>query len=72
MTLLEQYAEATPKKQDKGIERELFVKVTFLTSVYDTLDLLQSCIGMSSAQPEISSIVPVSSVRRVFVYASCS
>ena len=49
MTLLEQYAEATPKKQDKGIERERFVKLTFLTSIYDTLDLLQSRIGMSSA-----------------------
>jgi len=49
MTLLEEDAEAILKEQDKGIERELFVKFTFLTSIYDTLDLLQSRIGMSSA-----------------------
>jgi len=49
MTLLEEDAETILKEQNRDIERELFVKFTFLTSIYDTLDLLQSRIGMSSA-----------------------
>jgi len=72
MTLPEQDAEAILKQQEKGIEREIFVKLTFLTSIYDTLDLLQSRIGMSSAWPEFSNIAPVRSLRRAFVYASSS